>query len=138
MSTTTELTQTYHVTEAGASGTGGRTVTYWAALIEVEGATQRESRTLVVSAGVSAQELTLGPFNAANPAALLVLTSDQQVDVRLNAATASAISAVRYLAVAAQISALFLTTISNVAAPHIALDAVGGSAATVCVTSPHG
>lgn len=113
----------------------GRTQVYIPNTLRVVNAELYNSQTCVISAGVSAQALSLSPLGVSAPALLVQLTTDHPVDVRTGtAADATFLSGVQYLLLLASLSNLFVTTGS--AATIVRLELVGGSAATPTVTLP--
>ena len=113
---------------------GGRTVVYWPAAMKVTGADRYNAQTWVLSAGLSAQVLTLSPLGVSATGGLLFFIADNPVDLRFNAGSdVTFLSAVRQLTMGAHISNLFVTTS---AATVIHLELVGGSAATLTATLP--
>lgn len=130
-----QITHSFEIRQTPSVGAGGRTVAYWVAVATLTGADRRQSQTWILSAGLSAYELTLAPLGVSAPVAELLLLSDQPLDVRLGVSTAAIISAVRMLQLAAQVSSIFVTTPSNTSA-KVLMEAVGGSAAGISVSLP--
>ena len=125
---------TYQVALADQFSLNGRTVVYWPASMKVTGADRYNAQTWVLSAGLSAQALTLTPLGISAPGAMLFFLADHPVDIRFNAASdATFLSAVQMVAMGANISNFFVTTS---AATVIHLEMVGGSAATLGATLP--
>lgn len=113
----------------------GRTLAYVPMSMRVLAADRRNSQILTVSANLSAQQMTLTPLGGSALSSLLFFMSDQPVDMRFNAASDSLfLSAVRQITMAANLSALFVTTGSNVTT--VLLEMVGGSAATIQTSLP--
>lgn len=135
MSMTAQVTTVFEVAESPAPGTGGRTVVFWPGHLKLTGADRRHSQSVTLSAGLSAHELTIPPLGHSATTSVLLLFSDQPLDVRIGASGASLISSVYQLMLAAHCSALFVTT-PAAAAATIALEAVGGSATTITVSTP--
>lgn len=113
----------------------GRTQVYIPNTLRVANADLYNSQTRVLSAGLSAEALTLAPLGVSAPAMLVQLTADRPVDVRTNTAQdVTFLSGVQYLLMLAAVSNLFLTTGSAVTT--VRLELVGGSAAAATVSLP--
>lgn len=88
-----------------------------------------------VSAGLSATEISISPFASdVGSASLLQLVTNHPVDVRLGDASNSPISNITYLAMAGNLSGLFLTTGSLVTTAMITV--LGGSNAVLTTRNP--
>jgi len=101
--------------------------------MKVLNADRYQAQTWVISANVSAYELRLDPLGVSAQALMIHLTTDQPVDVRFNAASNAALSAVRRLTLMASVSNLYVTTSAEAT---IHLECVGGSNASVTTSFP--
>jgi hypothetical protein len=135
MSFTCELTTTCRVLEADSYGVGARTTEHRIHTLRLTGGSRQQSQLIVVSAGVSNQEITLSPVSATLPGLVMWLSVDQPIDVRLGASNASMISALRGLVLGASISALFVTPPSNMDAT-IRLVTMGGGSVVASLPNP--
>ena len=125
---------TYEVTLADQFSLNGRTVVYWPATMKCTGADRYNAQTWELSAGLSAQVITLAPFGISAPGDMLFFLADHPVDLRFNAASdVTFVSAVQMMTLGATISNFFITTS---AATVIHLEMVGGSNATLTATLP--
>ena len=115
----------------------GRTQVYLPLTAKVTGADRYQAQTWTISAGLSAQQLTLAPLGVSAPALLMVFVCDQPVDIRTNAPTDTVfLSGVQVMALTGHISNVYVTTGS--AATTIHLESVGGSNATLTTSLPVG
>jgi hypothetical protein len=135
MSFTAELTQILRCTEQDAYGVGARTTEHRIHTMRLTGGSRQQSQLVVVSAGVSNQEILLSPITGSFPGLLLWLATDQPLDVRLNASNASMLSALRGLVLGASISALFVTPPSNADAT-LRVDVMGGGSVVASIPNP--
>lgn len=132
---TARITLVFEVLQADQFTVNGRTVTYIPATMKVTGADRRQGQVWTLSAGLSAQALPLAPLGVSAPGKLLFFLADQPVDLRWNTVSDVAfVSAVRMLALGAQVSTFLVTTGSH--ATTILLEVVGGSNATVTANLP--
>lgn len=126
----------YEVLQADQYAVTGRTVHFLPASMKVTGADRRHGQVWTLSAGLSAQALTLSPLGVSAPGMLMLFLADQEVDVRFNAASDSIfLSAVRMFVAGASVSNLFITT-PSANATTILLEMVGGSAASITASLP--
>jgi hypothetical protein len=132
---TVQLTHILRELEQDAYGAGGRTVQHRVATLQATDVTRHESKRYTLSAGVSNREVTLDPITASDPGQILWLTTNQPVDLRVNASNATLWSAVRQLMCGTVISALYLTTVDS-AVTTLRLDVFGGGSVTVSEPSP--
>lgn len=113
----------------------GRTQVYRPHTMTVLNADRYQSQTWVLSAGLSAEPLTLAPLGVSAPVMMLQFASDQPVDLRTNTASDTTfLSGVQFLVLLAALSNLFVTT--GTAATTIHLELVGGSAAQAVTSLP--
>lgn len=113
----------------------GRTVEYTVHCAKLLGADRDNGQTLILSAGLSAYPLPLAPLGVSAPALLVVLNTDQPVDIRTNAPADTAfLSSVRLWALGGFISNIFITTGS--ADTTLWLKVAGGSHAQLDTTFP--
>ncbi len=132
---TATITSVLQVMQSDQFAVMGRTVAYFPSTMKATGCDKRTETVQTISAGLSAQALTLAPLGGTGLSAILFLLADQPVDVRFNAASdAIFLSAVRQMTLGANISALFVTTGSNVTTVLLAM--VGGSNAVVTTSLP--
>jgi hypothetical protein len=135
MSFTAELVDTLVVREVDGYGVAPRTTEHRIHTLRLTGGSRQQSQLVVVSAGVSNQEIILTPIAASAPGLLLWLATDQPLDVRLNASNASMLSALRGLVLGASISALFVTPPSNVDA-NVRLVTLAGGSVVASIPNP--
>ena len=113
----------------------GRVITFFPAQMRLTGADKYNQQSWQISAGISAQQLSINPLGVSAPAAMLFFLADQPVDMRFGDAAASAfLSAVTMLTLGAVVSGLYITT-SN--ATQVWLFTAGGSAAVLQATIPN-
>jgi hypothetical protein len=126
MSLTGEITHILKILEVDAGGTSGRTTTHRVETSKIVGASRHDSKVYALSAGLSQVTINLSPIVASQPGALLWLTTDAPVDVRLNDASATMLSALYQLMLGmSTISALFLTPPPSAVAT-VRIELVGG------------
>ncbi len=130
-----ECTTFWEVKVADQFSLNGRTRTFIPNTMRIQNADRYQAQTWTISANLSAQTLNLTPLGVSAPGALMFLMTDEPVDLRWNAASDTLfLSAVRQLAMAANISNMFVTTGSAVTILH--LEVTGGSNATITTTLP--
>ena len=113
----------------------GNTITFFPASMKLTAADRYQQQTWQISAGISAQALTITPLGVSAPAAMLFFLANEPVDMRFGDAAASAfLSAVTMLTLGAVVSGLYVTT-SN--ATQIWLFTAGGSGAQLTTTVPN-
>lgn len=113
----------------------GRTVTFFQASMKLTAADRYNQQTWQISAGISAQALTLTPLGVSAPVGMMFFLANQPVDMRFGTASAGTfLSAVLMLTLGGNTSNVFVTT-SN--ATQIWLFMVGGSAAQLTATTPN-
>ena len=137
MSFTMQLITSLERLEPDTYGTGARTASYRTAVVRATGCDRVAMPALTLSAGLSAVSLALAPMGADSAVAsnaVLLFLADHPVDLRLNAEANAPVSAVRFLALAATVSSLFVTTGSH--ATMILCELAGGSNAALHVTLP--
>ena len=135
MSFTAWLTHTLRVLESDGYGGAGRTTVHRIDTLQVTGGLRHDSKLYVLSAGVSNQAISLEPITASDPGSVLRLTTNQPVDLRLNASNASMLSAVRQLVLGASISALFLSVPGDTPAT-VRLEVMGGGTIAASIPAP--
>lgn len=114
----------------------GRTVTYLADTAKLVNADRYNDQIIVLSAEVSAYQLTWSPLGASAPTSLLMFQSDQPCDVRTNSPTDTTfLSGVQLMYIAGHVSNIYVTTVSQVET-RIRLIAAGGSNAALTTTVP--
>ena len=127
----------WEILQADQFALNGRTQVYLPLTAKVTGADRYQAQTFIVSAGLSAQQITLAPLGVSAPALLMLFVCDQPVDIRTNTASDTTfISGVQIMALTGHISNMFITTGS--AATTIHLESVGGSNATLSTSLPIG
>lgn len=132
---TARIDSVLQVLQADQFSLMGRTIVYFPTLIKCTAADRRTSQILQVSADLSAYQLTLTPLGGSALSSLLFFLANNPVDVRFNAASDGIfLSAVRQMTLGANLSALFVTTGSNVTT--VLLEMVGGSSAQITTTLP--
>jgi hypothetical protein len=135
MSFTAFLQHTLRISEADAFGADARTTVHRLETLRVTGATRHDSKLYTLSAGVVNTEINLSPITASDPGALLRLTTNQPLDVRLNASNASMLSAVRQLILGMAISALFLG-VPGATEATVRIETIGGGSITTSTPAP--
>ncbi len=132
---TARVTSVLEIMQADMFSVMGRTLVYIPMTMKVVGADRRTGSVQTLSAGLSAVAMNLLPLGGSALSSLLFFLADQPVDVRFNAASDGVfLSAVRQMTLGANLSALFVTTGSNVTT--VLLEMVGGSNATVTTSLP--
>lgn len=132
---TARVTSVLEIGQAGQFGVMDRTIVYLPMTMRCTGADRRSGQVQTISANLSATQLTLTPLGGSALSSLLFFLADQPVDMRINAASdVTFLSAVRQMTLGANLSALFVTTGSNVTT--VLLEMVGGSNATVTTSLP--
>ena len=115
----------------------GRTQVYLPLAAKVTGADRYQAQTWIVSAGLSAQAISLTPLGVSAPGLLTLLVTDQPVDIRTNTASDTVfLSGTKLFVFTGALSNLFVTTGSAVTTIHS--ECVGGSAATLTTSLPVG
>lgn len=107
------------------SGASGRIAVHRVDTLRVTGGLRHDSKLYTLSAGISNTEINLSPVTASDPGSVLRLTTNQPVDLRLNASNATMVSAVHQLMLAMSISALFLTVPGDTPAT-VRIEVMGG------------
>ena len=126
----------YQLLQSDQFAVTGRTVMYLPASMKVTGADRRNGQVWTISAGVSAQALTLNPLGVSAPGMMTLFLADQACDVRFNAASDTTfLSAVRMFVAGANISNVYVTT-GSAWDTTILLECIGGSNAQVTTTLP--
>jgi len=116
-------------------GATGQTIEYQVESAKVLNADRANDQIFLLSAGLSAQPISIAPLGVNAPAMLVFLCTDQPVDIRTNAASdTNFLSSVQLWCMAGYVSNVFLTTGSQVTT--VMLKAAGGSAAALTVTFP--
>jgi hypothetical protein len=132
---TSRVSIVYEILQSDQYAVTGRTIYYLPASMKVTAADRRNSQIWVVSADLSAEQLSLNPLGVSAPGAVMMFLSDQEVDVRFNSASdATFLSAVTMFVAGANISNMYITTGSAVTT--ILLETAGGSNAVVTTTLP--
>ena len=130
-----ECTTLWEVKVGDQFNLNGRTRTYIPAVMRIQNADRYQAQTWTLSGSLSAQVIDLSPLGVSAPGALMFLLTDQPIDIRWNAVSDTVfLSAVRQLAMAANVSNLFVTTGSAVTTLH--LEITGGSNATILTSLP--
>jgi hypothetical protein len=115
----------------------GRTQTYIPMAAKVVGADRYNAQIEVLSAELSAQQITIAPLGVSAPGMILLFVADQPVDIRTNAASDTTfLSGVQIMSLTGMVSNLYITTGS--AATTLQLQVVGGSNATLTTSLPVG
>lgn len=113
----------------------GNTITFFPATMKLTGADRANQQTWQISAGISAQALTMTPLGVSAPAGMVFFLASEPVDMRFGDPAASAfLSAVTMLTLGAIVSGLYVTT-SN--ATQIWLFTAGGSNAVLQASVPN-
>lgn len=116
-------------------GTGGNIRIFDTNLVSVDTAEILNRSIHEVSADVSATAIPIAPFASdIGSASFLQLVTNHPVDVRLGDASNSPISNVKYLAMAGNLSGLFLTTGSLITTAMVTV--LGGSNAVLTTRNP--
>ena len=116
-------------------GGTGRSTVYQPATAKVTGADRYNATTFILSAGLSAQSVTISPLGVSAPAMLMLLMMDQPVDIRTNAASDTVfLSGVTQWLMTGHVSNLYVTTGSAATTFHI--EVAGGSNATLQASFP--
>lgn len=132
---TQKVTMAVEKTIQGQAGVTGMTIEYGVHAAKVLNADRANDQIMLLSAGLSAQPISIAPLGVNAPAMLVFLCTDQPVDIRTNAATdTNFLSSVQLWCLAGYVSNVFLTTGSQVTT--VMLKAAGGSAAMLTVTFP--
>ena len=137
MSFELQTTTIIETTEANTFGTGGKITGYRVATMRVTGADRHHVQTHKISADLSAVSIAIAPLAtdaSTASGAVLIFLSDKKVDLRVGAASHTALSSVQQLIMGATISALFVTTGSQVTT--IRTEIAGGSTATITASKP--
>jgi hypothetical protein len=104
---------------------------------KVVGADRYNAQIEVLSAELSAQQITIAPLGVSAPGMILLFVADQPVDIRTNAASDTTfLSGVQIMSLTGMVSNLYITTGS--AATTLQLQVVGGSNATLTTSLPVG
>jgi hypothetical protein len=135
MSFTAYLQHSLRVVEGDVHNAGGRIAVHRLDTLRVTNGLRHDAKLLTLSAGVSNTEVTLSPITASDPGALLRLTTDQPLDVRLNTSNASMLSAVHQLILGGSISALFLS-VPGATAATVRVEVFGGGSIQASLPSP--
>lgn len=134
MALTADITHILKILEVDAGGTSGRTTTHRVETQKLTGATRHDSKVYTLSAGLSQVTIDLSPIVASQPGSLLWFAADAPVDVRLNDASASLLSAVYQLMLGmSTISALYLTPPASQVAV-VRVEVLGGG--TLALSQP--
>ena len=132
---TARLTMQYEILTGDQFGLGGHTETFKLCTAKLLGADRRQGQTYVLSAGLSAQAIPLAPLGVNAPAMVTILTADNPIDLRTNAATDTVfLSGVKLFAFTGMLSNLYVTT--GIAITTIWQETVGGSNATLTASLP--
>lgn len=132
---TQKVTMAVEKTIQGQWGATGQTTEYAIYAAKVLNADRANDQIFLLSAGLSAQPISIAPLGVNAPAMLVFLCTDQPVDIRTNAASdTNFLSSVQLWCLAGYVSNVFLTTGSQVTT--VMLKAAGGSAAVLAVTFP--
>jgi hypothetical protein len=132
---TTRITTHFQIMEGDQFGTGGRTTAYEVGSINIYGADRRHAQIVTLSANLSAQQITLPPFDGTNTGSIVRLEMSDPVDIRLHAANDTTyLPGVRQLTMAGTVSALYITTGSTATIVHTQV--VGGSNVSIVTSIP--
>jgi hypothetical protein len=135
MSCTGYFVHTLRLMEGDAFGAEARTTVHRVDTLRLTGVTRHDSQLYTLSAALVNQEVNLAPITASEPGSLLRLTTDQPLDVRLNASNASMLSAVLQLILGASISALFLGVPGQTPAT-VRVEVFGGGSIQASIPAP--
>src|SRR5262245_718879 len=115
----------------------GRTQTYVPYTAKVVAADRLNNQIIPLSAGLSAEAITIAPLGVSAPGMLMLLCADQPVDIRTNAASDTTfLSGVQIFSLTGHVSSLFITTGSE--ATVLQIQVVGGSNASLTTSLPVG
>jgi len=135
MSCSAFLQHSLRISEADSFNTEARTTVHRVDTLRVTGVLRHDSQLYTVSAGVVNQAINLAPITASDPGSVLRLTTNQPLDVRLNASNASMLSAVLQLILGGSISALFLGVPGDTPAT-VRVEVFGGGSIAASIPAP--
>jgi hypothetical protein len=134
MSLTADITHILRLIEVDALTSSARTTTHRVETQKLTGATRHDAKVYTLSAGLSQLAIDLSPIVASQPGSLLWLAATAPLDVRLNGASATLMSAVYQLMLGmSTISALYVTPPASAGAT-VRLEVLGGG--TLALSQP--
>jgi hypothetical protein len=132
---TAKLTTVFETLVGDQFGQAGRTTGYRLDTAKLTAADKWHEQTFVLSAGLSAQPITIAPLGVSAPGILVYLCCDYPVDIRTNSPSdAVFLSGVQLFQMAGSISNVYLST--GATATTVLLKVAGGSSAQLYTTFP--
>ncbi len=132
---TSRITAVYETVIGDQYSLSGKTVAYYPIGAKLLGADRQNIQTLALSAGLSAQQIQMAPLGVSAPGMLMLLLSDQPVDIRTNAPSDVVfLSGVTFFVIGGHLSNIYVTTGSAETTLH--LEAAGGSNAQLLASLP--
>jgi hypothetical protein len=132
---TAKLTTVFETLVGDQFGQAGRTTGYRLDTAKLTAADKWHEQTFVLSAGLSAQPITIAPLGVSAPGILVYLCADMPVDVRTNSpADTVFLSGVQLFQMAGHISNLYIST--NDVDTTVLLKVAGGSNAVLSTSFP--
>lgn len=139
MSFNVGVKQTWRVSDRDSFGTGDKVTEFQLNTVKVTGASSYNKTFRSISAGLSNQEISLSPINASSPGEMILITSDQPIDIRFNSGVNSAIVSSVYqlfMINSNLISNLFVGVPGSTIAANLSVRIVRGGTISISVPLP--
>lgn len=126
----------WEITAGDGFGAGGTTVEHRVMTAKVTGADREHHQVHSVSASLSAHEIPIDPLGSgfAMSNCMLIVNSDKKIDLRIGDSSNVPISGMQLLFLTGVVSALWVTTGSQVTTVRTTL--VGGSGGSLTISPP--